>query len=76
MFKLVYDPDTLEILGAQILSKQDLTANINAISIAIQTKFTIEELAYADFFFQPEFDTPWNILNMAGLKALQQEKEA
>lgn len=72
-FKLVYDPATLEILGAQIMSKQDLTANINAISIAVQTKFTIEQLAYADFFFQPEFDTPWNLLNLAGLKALHQE---
>lgn len=76
LFKLVYDPATLAILGAQIMSKTDLTANINAISIAIQTKFTIEQLAYADFFFQPEFDTPWNLLNMAGLKALQQESKA
>lgn len=76
LFKLVYDPATHEILGAQVMSKKDLTANINAISIAIQTKFTIDQLAYADFFFQPEFDTPWNLLNMAGLKALQQENEA
>lgn len=76
LFKLVYDPETHAILEAQIMSKKDLTANINAISIAIQTKFTIEQLAYADFFFQPEFDTPWNLLNMAGLKALQQENEA
>ncbi len=75
LFKLVYDPETLAILGAQIMSKKDLTANINAVSIAIQTKFTIEQLAYADFFFQPEFDTPWNLLNMAGLKALQQENQ-
>lgn len=73
MFKLVYNPETLAILGAQILSKQDLTANINAMSIAIQTGFTVEQLAYADFFFQPEFDTPWHILNMAGLKALENE---
>ena len=76
LFKLVYDPKTHAILGAQIMSKKDLTANINAISIAIQTKFTIEQLAYADFFFQPEFDTPWNLLNMAGLKALHQEDES
>ncbi len=74
MFKLVYDPETRVILGAQIMSKQDLTANINAISIAIQTKYTIDQLAYADMFFQPEFDTPWNLLNLAGLKAIEQEK--
>jgi pyruvate/2-oxoglutarate dehydrogenase complex dihydrolipoamide dehydrogenase (E3) component len=28
LFKLVYDPKTHAILGAQIMSKKDLTANI------------------------------------------------
>ncbi|RSU00723.1 FAD-dependent oxidoreductase [Vagococcus vulneris] len=73
MFKLYYSPETHQILGAQIMSKEDLTPYIHSISIAIQTKFTIDQLAYADFFFQPEFDTPWNLLNLVGLKALQQE---
>ena len=49
----MYDPETTQILGAQLMSKADLTANINAISLAIQAKMTIEDLAYADFFFQP-----------------------
>ncbi|GIN71639.1 NADH peroxidase [Bacillus sp. J14TS2] len=73
MFKLIYDPRTFEILGGQIMSKDDLTANINTISLAIQMHSTIEQLAYADFFFQPGFNTPWNVMNMAALKALQQE---
>ncbi|AYB42775.1 FAD-dependent oxidoreductase [Paenibacillus lautus] len=73
MFKLVYDPATLEILGGQIMSKVDLTANINTVSLAIQTGCTLEQLAYADFFFQPELNTPWNVINTAGLKALLQE---
>ncbi|MDN6140775.1 MAG: FAD-dependent oxidoreductase [Tetragenococcus koreensis] len=75
MFKLIYDPRTLEILGGQIMSKDDLTANINAISLAIQMRSTIEQLAYADFFFQPGFSTPWNVMNMAALKALGQENK-
>ncbi|WP_346244191.1 hypothetical protein MKZ19_07555 [Shouchella clausii] len=74
MFKLVYDPTTLEILGGQIMSKVDLTATINTVSLAIQTGCTLEQLAYADFFFQPELNTPWNVINMAGLKALLQEE--
>lgn len=74
MFKLVYDPTTLEILGGQIMSKVDMTAHINTVSLAIQTGCTLEQLAYADFFFQPELNTPWNVINAAGLKALQQEK--
>ncbi|MEI5992540.1 FAD-dependent oxidoreductase [Candidatus Enterococcus mansonii] len=73
-FKLVYDPETTQILGAQLMSKADLTANINAISLAIKAKMTIEDLAYADFFFQPSFDKPWNIINTAALEAMKNEQ--
>ena len=68
-FKLTFDPETRRVLGAQIMSKADVTANINAISLAIQGKITIDDLAYADFFFQPGFDRPWNIMNVAAQKA-------
>lgn len=68
-FKLTFDPETGRILGAQIMSKADVTANINAISLAIQGKMTVDDLAYADFFFQPGFDRPWNIMNVAAQKA-------
>lgn len=68
-FKLTFDPRTREVLGAQIMSKLDVTANINAISLAIQKHMTIDELAYADFFFQPGFDRPWSVMNIAAQKA-------
>ncbi|MFD0898215.1 FAD-dependent oxidoreductase [Loigolactobacillus binensis] len=68
-FKLTYDPKDGRVLGAQIMSKANVTANINAISLAIQGKMTIDDLAYADFFFQPGFDRPWNIINVAAQKA-------
>ncbi|GEP23245.1 MAG: FAD-dependent oxidoreductase [Lentilactobacillus diolivorans] len=73
-FKLTYDPSNKRILGAQIMSKRDVTANINAISLAIQGKMTLNDLAYADFFFQPGFDRPWNIMNVAAQKALKNEQ--
>lgn len=75
-FKLVYDKETKRVLGAQILSKKDVTANIHAMSLAIQAKMTIEDIAYADFFFQPSFNRLLNIMNEAGLKAMEQEKMA
>lgn len=75
MFKLIYDKKTKVVLGAQIMSKHDLTANINAMSLAIFNKMTIEQLAYADFFFQPEFDNPWNVINTAALKAISKKTE-
>jgi len=56
------------------MSKADVTANINAISVAIQANMTVADLAYADFFFQPGFDRPWNIINVAAQKALVELK--
>lgn len=69
--KLFYNPENGVILGAQIMSKLDLTANIHAISLAIKGNMTVEDLAYADFFFQPGLNRPWTILNELALKALK-----
>jgi NADPH-dependent 2,4-dienoyl-CoA reductase/sulfur reductase-like enzyme len=67
--KVVYDEASRIILGAQIISKADLTQSINTLSVCIQNKMTVEELGFVDFFFQPHFNKPWNFLNIAGLSA-------
>lgn len=67
--KLVYEEESKIILGAQIISKADLTQSINTMSVCIQNKMTIDELAFVDFFFQPHYNKPWNLLNLAGLNA-------
>ncbi len=69
VLKVVYEKETRRILGAQIISKADLTQCINTLSVCIQNKMTIDELAFIDFFFQPHFNKPWNLLNLAGLNA-------
>jgi NADPH-dependent 2,4-dienoyl-CoA reductase/sulfur reductase-like enzyme len=69
ILKVVYDKNTRAILGAQIISKADLTQSINTISVCIQSKMTIDELGFVDFFFQPHFNKPWNFLNLPGLNA-------
>ncbi|ETY73635.1 FAD-dependent oxidoreductase [Lactiplantibacillus fabifermentans] len=70
-FKLTFDPTDGRILGAQIMSQADVTANINTIALAVQAKLTVYDLAYTDFFFQPGFDRPWNIMNVAAQKAVK-----
>lgn len=67
--KVVYEKDSKVILGAQIISKADLTQAMNTMSVCIQNKMTIDELAFVDFFFQPHYNKPWNLLNLAGLSA-------
>lgn len=68
-FKVVYESETRKIIGAQIISKADLTQSINTMSVCIQKEVTIDELSIIDFFFQPHFNKPWNFLNLAGLSA-------
>ena len=68
-FKVVYDKTARTVLGAQLMSDEDLTQSINTMSVVIQNKMTIDELAYVDFFFQPHYNKPWNFLNLAGLSA-------
>lgn len=68
--KVVYDQESRSLLGAQIMSKADLTQAMNTLSVCIQHGMTIDELAFIDFFFQPHFNKPWNLLNTAGLAAL------
>ena len=67
--KVVYEKESRRILGAQIISNIDLTQIANTVSVSIQNKMTIDELAFVDFFFQPHFNKPWNLLNMVGLSA-------
>lgn len=72
LLKVVYEKNTRRILGAQIMSKVDLTQSINTISVCIQNGMKMEELAFVDFFFQPHYNKPWNFLNSAGLQVLQE----
>lgn len=67
--KISYEADTRKILGAQVISKADVTQSINTLSVCVQMGMTIDELGYTDFFFQPHFNQPWNFLNKAGLAA-------
>ena len=69
--KVIYHGESKQILGAQIHSKADLTQSINTLSVCIQNKMTVTDLAFIDFFFQPHFNKPWNFLNTAGLQAIK-----
>lgn len=69
--KIVFEAESKRILGAQLNSKMDLTQSINTLSVCIQNRMTVTDLAFIDFFFQPHFNKPWNFLNTAGLQTLK-----
>jgi len=70
LLKVVYEEIGRRIVGAQILSRADWTQAINTLSVCIQNEMTMDELGFVDFFFQPHYNKPWNLLNQAGLQAI------
>lgn len=69
---LVYHTEDHRILGAQLLSQHEITQSANALSIAIQNRNTIEQLAYQDMLFNPHYDQPFNYLNLVAQLAVEQ----
>ena len=72
---LVYDRDSRRILGAQLFSKHEVAQSANAISIAIQNRNTIDDLSFVDMLFQPNFDDPFNYLNLVAQMAVEKETQ-
>lgn len=72
--QLAFNPQTHQILGGAVLSTYDITAQGNVLALAVSQKMTLEELAAADFFFQPGFDRQWSLLNLAAQNALGESK--
>ena len=68
--KIYYEKDSHIIKGAQLMSKKDVIASINTMAVVIEAEWTLEHLARADFFFQPEYNRPWNYLNVLAMEAL------
>lgn len=68
--KIHFEKDSHRIVGAQLMSQKDVTMAINTLSLAISANWTLEDLALADFFFQPEYGNTWNFLNVLAQQAL------
>ena len=68
--KLTAEKSTQRILGAQIVSGEEVTQRINAISFAIQKQMTLQELAKADTAYAPPLNETWEPLVTAAEVAL------
>lgn len=70
---LIYDRNNRKILGAQLMSAHDVSQSANIISALIQNGSTIDQLALLDMLFSPNFNKPFDYLNLAAQKAVDQE---
>lgn len=67
--RIVYRNNDRVVVGAQLASTYDMSAQINMFSLAIQEKVTIDRIALLDLFFMPHFNQPYNYVTMAALTA-------
>lgn len=63
---LIYEKDSLKIIGAQLIGKKDVVHRANTIALAIQQELTTKELGYVDFAYAPPFSRTWEVLNVVG----------
>lgn len=71
---LIYDQNSRKILGGQLMSRHDVAQSANIISSLIQNGGTIDQLAFLDMLFSPNFNNPFDYLNLVAQKAVDQEK--
>lgn len=71
--ELVYDRTSRRILGAQLMSAHEVAQSANTVSVLIQNNNTIDQMAFVDMLFSPNFDEPFNYLNLVAQLAVDQE---
>lgn len=64
--KIIYDPDTKKILGAEMCGQSGVVGRIDVLALGILKGLTTEELGYIDFCYAPPFSGSWDSLNIIG----------
>lgn len=68
--KLIYHPDTLEIIGGQLISQEFLLSDLNLLADIVKQKATIPQLAVENFGFLAEYTPRFHYLNELAFKVL------
>lgn len=72
--KLVYEPDTRRVLGAQIFGGAGVDRRIDVIATAIHFRGTIDDLSDLDLAYAPPYGAAKDPVNIAGFVAANQER--
>lgn len=67
--KLLFDPDTGRILGAQAVGGEGVDKRIDVIAMAIQAEMSVFDLEEAELAYAPQFGSAKDPVNMAGFVA-------
>ncbi len=67
--KLLFSPDSGQLLGAQVIGKDGIDKRIDIFATAVRRKMTVEELSELELAYAPPFGSAKDPVNMAGFVA-------
>ncbi len=70
LLKLLFNPISGEIYGAQAVGKEGVDKRIDILATAIKANLTVEDLPELEFTYAPPFGSAKDPVNMAGYAAL------
>lgn len=70
LLKLLFNPISGEIYGAQAVGKEGVDKRIDILATAIKGNLTVEDLPELEFTYAPPFGSAKDLVNMAGYAAL------
>lgn len=70
VLKLIFEPESGKIFGAQAIGKEGVDKRIDILSTAIKAKLTVFDLPELELTYAPPFDSAKDPVNMAGYAAI------
>ncbi|SET24846.1 NADPH-dependent 2,4-dienoyl-CoA reductase, sulfur reductase [Natronincola peptidivorans] len=67
--KLIYDPVTRKLLGAQMAGEKGIAIRIDVFATAIQNQMVLEDIGMLDLCYAPPFATVWDAIQVAANSA-------
>ncbi len=68
-FKMLFDPATGKILGAQAVGKDGVDKRIDVMAVAQRAGMTVEQLQHLELTYAPPFGSAKDVINQAGFVA-------
>ena len=68
-FKLIFDPETGKVLGAQAVGADGVDKRIDVLAVAIRHGLTVDDLSEMELSYAPPFGSAKDVVNYAGFVA-------
>lgn len=63
--KLVYDPEQLTLLGAQMIGEEGVAKRIDVFATAIHNRMSTEDIGFLDLAYAPPYASVWDAIQIA-----------